>query len=93
MPPGAKAFLLVTNNRRSRLDSPFCVITQHRKVESGHHHHRQSEKISNAQELTMQLSQTLSSAIALIQKMHKKIGEKFLDLPAIRRPMTEGSSS
>ena len=25
----------------------------------------------------MQLSQTLSSAIAQIQKMHKKIGEKF----------------
>ena len=61
-PPGAKAFLLVTDNRRSRLDSPFCVITQHRKFEFGHH--RQSKKISNAQELTMQLSQTLSSAIA-----------------------------
>ena len=26
-PPGAKAFLLVTDNRRSRLDSSFCVIT------------------------------------------------------------------
>ena len=62
VPPGAKAFLLVTDNRRSRLESPFCVITQHRKVEFGHHHHRQSKKISNAQELTMQLSQTLSSA-------------------------------
>ena len=59
-PPGAKAFLLVTDNRRSRLDSPFCVIPQHRKFEFGHH--RQSKKISNAQELTMQLSQTLSSA-------------------------------
>ena len=58
-PTGAKAFLLVTDNRRSRLDSPFCVITQHRKFEFGHH--RQSKKISNAQELTMQLSQTLSS--------------------------------
>ena len=60
-PPGAKAFLLVTDNRRSRLDSPFCVITQHRKFEFGHH--SQSKKISHAQELTMQLSQTLSSAI------------------------------
>ena len=62
-PPGAKTFLLVTDNKRSRLDSPFCVITQHRKFEFGHH--RQS--ISNAQELTMQLSQTLSSAIAQIK--------------------------
>ena len=53
-PPGAKAFLLITDNRRSRLDSPFCVITQHRKFEFGHH--RQSKKISNAQELTKQLS-------------------------------------
>ena len=77
VPPGAIAFLLVTDNRRSRLDSPFCVITQHWKFEFGHHHHRQSKKISNAQELTMQLSQTLSSAIAQIQKMHKKIGEKY----------------
>ena len=51
VPPGAKAFLLATDNRRSRLDSPFCVITQHRKSEFGHH--RQSKKISNAQELTM----------------------------------------
>ena len=65
VPPGAKAFLLVTDNRRSRLDSPFCVITQHKKFEFGHH--RQSKKISNAQELTMQLSQTLSSAIAQIK--------------------------
>ena len=67
-PQGAKAFLLVTDNRRSnrrsRLDSPFCAITQLRKFEFGHH--RQSKKISNAQELTMQLSQTLSSAIAQI---------------------------
>ena len=46
-PPGAKAFLLVTDNRRSWLDSPFCVITQHRKFEFGHH--RQSKMISNAQ--------------------------------------------
>ena len=52
-PPGAKAFLLVTDNRRSRLDSAFCVITQHRKFEFGYY--RQSKKISNAQELTMQL--------------------------------------
>ena len=28
-----------------------------------------------------------------LEKMHKKIGEKFVDLPAIRRPMTEVSSS
>ena len=55
-PPGAKAFLLVTDNRRSWLDSAFCVITQHRKFEFGYH--RQSKKISNVQELTMQLSQT-----------------------------------
>ena len=71
---GAKAFLLVTDDR-SWLDSPFCVITQHRKFEFGHH--RQSKKISNAQELTMQLSQTLSSAIAQSfkqpnYKSHKK---------------------
>ena len=91
--PRAKGFLLVTGNRKSRLDSPFCVITQHRKFEFGHHHHRQSKKISNAQELTMQLSQTLSSTIAQIQNMHKTIGEKFVDLPAIWRPMTEDSSS
>ena len=50
-PPGAKAFLLVTDKRRSRLDSPFCVITQHRKFEFGHH--RQSKKISNTQQLTI----------------------------------------
>ena len=75
---GVKAFLLVTDNRRSRLDSPFCVITQHRKFEFGRH--SQNKKISNAQELTMQLSQTLSSAIAQIEvsnspkkkKSHKK---------------------
>ena len=40
VPLGAKAFLLVTDNRKSRLDS---------------------------EELTMQLSQTLSSAIAQIK--------------------------
>ena len=28
-----------------------------------------------------------------LEKMQKKIGEKFVDLPAIRGPMTEGSSS
>ena len=71
MPPGAKAFLLVTDNRRSRLDSPFCVITQHRKFEFGHH--RQSKKISNAQELTMQLSKTLSSAIAQVKVSNSPI--------------------
>ena len=69
--PGAKAFLLVTDNRRSRLDSPFCVIPQHRKFEFGHH--RQSKKISNAQELTMQLSQTLSSAMAQIKVSNSPI--------------------
>ena len=45
-PPGAKTFLLVTDNRRSWLDSPFCLIIQHRKFEFGHH--RQSKTISNA---------------------------------------------
>ena len=70
-PPGAKTFLLVTDNRRSQLDSPFCVIPQHRKFEFGHH--RQSKKISNAQELTMQLSQTLSSAIAQIKVSNSPI--------------------
>ena len=69
--PGAKAFLIVTDKSRSRLDSPFCVITQHRKFEFGHH--RQSKKISNAQELTMQLSQTLSSAIAQIKVSNRPI--------------------
>ena len=68
---GAKAFLLVTDNRRSRLDSPFCVIPQHRKFEFGHH--SQSKKISNAQELTVQLSQTLSSAIAQIKVSNSPI--------------------
>ena len=71
VPPGAKAFLLVTDNRRSRLDSPFCIITQHRKFEFSHH--RQSKKISNAQELTVQLSQTLSSAIAQIKVSNSPI--------------------
>ena len=69
-PPGAKAFLLVTDNR-SWLDSPFCVITQHRKFEFGHH--RQSKNISNAEELTMQLSQTLSSTIAQIKVSNSPI--------------------
>ena len=62
-PPGAKAFLLVTDNRRSWLDSPVCVITQH----------RQSKKISNAQELTMQVSQSLSSSIAQIKVSNSPI--------------------
>ena len=70
-PPGAKAFLLVTDNRRSRLDSPFCVITQHRKFEFGHY--RQSKKIRNAQELIMQPSQTLSSALAQIKVSNSPI--------------------
>ena len=30
---------------------------------------------------------------AKVEGMHKKIGEKLMDLPAIQRPMTEGSSS
>ena len=71
VPPGAKAFLLVTDNGRSRLDSPFCVITQHRKFEFGHH--RQRKKINHAHELTMQLSQTLSSAIAQIKVSNSPI--------------------
>ena len=69
--PGAKTFLLVTDNRRSRLDSLFCVITQHRKFEFGHH--RQSKKVSNAQELTVQLSESLSSAIAQIKVSNSPI--------------------
>ena len=73
-PPGAKAFLLVTDNRRSWLDSPVCVITQHRKLEFSHH--RQRKKMSNAQELTMQLSQTLSSAIAQIKVSNSPITQK-----------------
>ena len=71
MPPGAKAFLLVTDNRRSWLDSQVCLITQHRKFEFGHH--RQSKKICNAHELTMQLPQTLSSAIAQIKVSNSPI--------------------
>ena len=59
--------------RFSQLDSPFCVIIQHRKFEFGHHHHRQSKKISNAQELTVQLPQTLSSAIAQIKVSNSPI--------------------
>ena len=53
------------------LDSPFCVMIQHRKFDFGHH--RQSKKISNAQELTMQLSQTLFSAIAQIKVSNSPI--------------------
>ena len=70
-PPGAKAFLFVTDNIRSKLYSPFCVITQHRKFEFGHH--RQSKKISNAQELTMQLSQILLPAVAQIKVSNSPI--------------------
>ena len=29
----------------------------------------------------------------ILEKMHKKIGEKFMDLSAIQRPMTEGANS
>ena len=61
----------ITDNKRSRLDSPFCVIPQHRKFELGHH--SRSKKISNAQELTVQLSQTLSSAIAQIKVSNSPI--------------------
>ena len=63
--------VLVTDNVTSRLDSPFCVITQHRKFEFGYH--RQSKKIRNAKELTLQLSQTLSSAIAQIKVSNSPI--------------------
>ena len=41
------------------------------KFEFGHH--RQSKKVSNAQELTMQLSQTLSSAKAQIKVSNSPI--------------------
>ena len=60
----SQSFLFVTDNRRSRLDYPFCVITQHRKFEFGHH--RQSKKDKQCSGTDMQLSQTLSSAIAQI---------------------------
>ena len=83
-PTGAKAFLLVKDNRRSRLDSPFCVITQHRKFEFGHH--RQSKKISNAQELTIQLSQTLSSSIAQIKVSNSLITTYIKKILPQRRP-------
>ena len=65
-PPGAKAFLVVIDKRRSRLDSPFCIITQHRKFD-----HRQKKKKKKKKKKAMlrnwqltQLSQTLLSAIA-----------------------------
>ena len=41
------AFLLVTDNRRSWLDSSFCVITQHRKFEFSHH--RQDKQCSGTE--------------------------------------------
>ena len=52
-------------------------------------------------ELQSQVNQTPSKTFWLykvigmrkLEKMHKKIGEKFVDLSATRRPMTEGSSS
>ena len=71
LPPGAKAFLQVTDNRRSQLYSSLCVITQQRKYEFGCP--RQSKKISNALALTMQLSQTLSSAMAQIKVSNSPI--------------------
>ena len=51
----------------------FSSLRNHtaQEIESGHH--RQSKKISNAQELTMQLSQTLSSAIAQIKVSNSPI--------------------
>ena len=76
--------LLLLDNRRSWLDSPFCVITQHRKYEFGHH--RQSKKISNAQELTMQLSQTLSSAIAQIRVSNSPITNHTKQILPQRHP-------
>ena len=47
----SQSFLLVTDNRRSRLDSPFCVITQHSNLNLVITD--KVKKISNAQELTM----------------------------------------
>ena len=83
-PSGAKAFLLVTDNRRSRLDSPFCIITQHRNFEFGDH--RQSKKISNTQELTVQLSQTLSSSIAQIKVSNSPITDHTKKIVPQRPP-------
>ena len=62
-PPGAKAFLLVTDNRRSQLDSPFCQSHSTGKLNLVI-----TDKVRRyaVQELTMQLSQTLSSPIAQI---------------------------
>ena len=63
IPPGAKAFLLVTDNRRSQLDSPFCQSHSTGKLNLVI-----TDKVRRyaVQELTMQLSQTLSSPIAQI---------------------------
>ena len=54
-PPGAKAFLLVTDNRRSQLDSPFCQSHSTGKLNLVI-----TDKVRRyaVQELTMQLSQT-----------------------------------
>ena len=78
VPPGAKAFPFVTDNRRSWLDSPFCVITQHRPG-GGDFNLATTDKvkISNAKELTMQLPQTLSSAIAQIKVSFKQPNYKL----------------
>ena len=84
VPPGAKAFLFGTNNRRSRLDSPFCVITKHRKFEFDHH--RQSKMISTFQEWTMQLSQSLSSAIAQMKVSNSPITNHTKEIVPQRPP-------
>ena len=62
-PPRAKAFLLVTDNRRSQLDSPFWQSHSTGKLNLVI-----TDKVRRyaVQELTMQLSQTLSSSIAQI---------------------------
>ena len=71
MPPGAKAFLLVTDKQKVTARFSICVISQHRKFEFGNH--KQSKKISNVQELTIQLSQTVSSAIAQMKVSNSPI--------------------
>ena len=71
MPPAAKAFLLVTDKQKVTAWFSICVISRHRKFEFGHH--KQSKKISNAQELTIQLSQTVSSAKAQMKVSNSPI--------------------
>ena len=62
-PPQAKAFLLVTDNRRSQLGSPFWQSHSTGKLNLVI-----TDKVRRyaVQELTMQLSQTLYSSIAQI---------------------------